>query len=100
MPMSGKQPRPLREYAAAIFTEAFGEPEQFRTTDGTLFRWVVPTNSGDKLRITLDSPEFPEMAHFLLSDPKAATRLMAETCRTEGDVRALLDQLLERIARR
>lgn len=89
----GNPERALREFAAARFTEAFGEPEKFRTIDGTLFRWTIVCEDGRKIRITLDSPEFPDLAHFLISDTKAAIRLTAETARTEDDVVALLTQL-------
>jgi hypothetical protein len=82
----------LRDFAAAKFTEAFGEPERFRTMDGTLYRWVVK-RSDQIIRITLDSPEFPDTAHFLISDNKATIRLAAETCRTRDDVLALLESL-------
>lgn len=88
------QARPLREFAAGLFTEAFGEPEKFRTIDGTLYRWVFRCRDGRKMRVTLDSPEFPELAHFLISDTKATVRLVAETSRTEEDVQALLRRLL------
>ncbi len=91
----GKLERPLRDFAAAAFIEAFGEPEKFRTVDGTLYRWVLMCRDGRKLRITLDSPEFPDLAHFLISDTRAAVRLAAETARTEEDVRLLLARLRE-----
>jgi hypothetical protein len=84
----------LREFAAAAFTEAFGEPERFRSVDGTLYRWMVK-HPGRTIRITLDSPEFPDLAHFLISDTKAQLRVAAETCRTRDDVLALLERLRE-----
>jgi hypothetical protein len=85
----------LREFAATTFIEAFGEPEKFRTIDGTLYRWILKCAGGRKVRVTLDSPEFPDLAHFLISDNKAVVRLTAETARTRGDVLALLERLRE-----
>jgi hypothetical protein len=84
----------LRDYAAEVFTDAFGEPERFRTVDGTLYRWVAK-GADRTIRITLDSPEFPDVAHILISDTRAAVRLSAETCRTRDDVAALLRKLRE-----
>ena len=83
----------LREFAAAAFGRAFGEPERLRSSDGTLYRWRIDCADGRKVRVTLDSPEFPDMAHFLISDTKAAMLLAAETCRTRDDVLALLKRL-------
>lgn len=87
----------LREYAARAFTEAFGEPEQHMTADGILFRWRLGSADGQTIRITIDSPEFPTMAHILISDPIAVVRLSAETCRTESEVEALIRQLKARL---
>jgi hypothetical protein len=83
----------MRDFAAAECARRFGEPERFPTVDGILYRWVVTCADGRKMRITLDSPEFPTMAHFLVSDTRSATMLSAETCRTRSDVLALLDRL-------
>jgi hypothetical protein len=85
----------LREFAAAECERRFGQAERLRSVDGLLYRWVVVCADGRKVRITLDSPEFPSMAHFLVSDPRAPIVLAAETCRTPDDVLALLDRLEE-----
>ena len=84
--------KPLREQTREMFTAAFGEPEKMPTVDGILFRWIVKCE-GRTVRITLDSPEFPELAHFLISDTRAVVRLAAETCRSREDVEQLLDQI-------
>jgi hypothetical protein len=87
--------QPLREFAAENCTKRFGEPERLRSSDGTLYRWAYICDDGRKIRLTLDSPEFPYLAHFLISDPKAAVMLTAETCRTPEDVLALLTKIEE-----
>jgi hypothetical protein len=83
----------LRDFAATECTRRFGEAERLRSVEGTLYRWIVPCADGRKVRITLDSPEFPHLAHFLISDSKASVMLAAETCRTRDDLLALLDRL-------
>jgi hypothetical protein len=87
----------LRDQAAQIFIEAFGEPERLNTVDGIVYRWRLDAADGDTIRITLDSPEFPNSAHFLVSDPKALIRLAAQACSTKAEVLSVRDQITRRL---
>lgn len=87
----------LRDIATAMFIKAFGEPERLQTVEGTVYRWRLDTADGDTIRITLDSPEFPSSAHFIISDAQALIRLAAQSCSTVEEVQAILEQITQRL---
>jgi hypothetical protein len=81
---------------------AFGAPQRLETESGPLYRWVLRRARGADAHvyITLDSPELPDLAHVLISDPGAKTinPITALTIRTmpEADrLVALVKQQVE-----
>jgi hypothetical protein len=85
---------PFRERARMHLVEAFGEPEVLQTSNGPLYRWVLRRKHGvdAHVYVTLDSPEMPDIAHVLVSDPAARTieKITSRTMRTMEEVDALI----------
>jgi hypothetical protein len=88
----------LRGFAVEQLTTAFGEPERLQTVYGLLYRWRLKSSDESTIRLTLDSPEFTNVAHLLISDPGAVIRLAAETCRTEGELLEVIAQIRSKLA--
>lgn len=93
--------RPFREVAKEHFVRAFGEPQHLPTEAGDLYRWVIPipgTLHTANVYVTIDSPEMPDIAHVLISDPAAGAvePISSIITRSLEDV----DRLIERIKRR
>jgi hypothetical protein len=61
----------FRDQVVERFIAEFGEPQTVQTVDGAVYRWVLKTNRDDVIRLTIDAPEFPSMAHLLVSDRAA-----------------------------
>jgi hypothetical protein len=91
--------RTFRERATDRFIAAFGEPAVSPTPDGPLFRWILKAADGTTVRLTLDSPEFPDMAHIVVSDPKAVPRVASLSMRTLEETEAIIGQIRERLER-
>jgi hypothetical protein len=71
--MARDEQRSFRDKAAAFFLRALGEPTRISVESGTIYRWVIPRKGGHDVNvyITLDSPELPDYAHIMISDPAA-----------------------------
>lgn len=87
---------PFREQALARLTAAFGKPTVVQVAEGEIYRWVLARPFGVDLHVTLDSPEFPDLAHLIVSDPKAGPLdpIASLTMRTLPEVDAVVERLL------
>ncbi|HYD01945.1 MAG TPA: hypothetical protein VEB22_12025 [Phycisphaerales bacterium] len=47
---------------------ALGEPETSRVQAGELYRWTLPRPYDVNMYVTMDSPEFKDLAHIMVSD--------------------------------
>jgi hypothetical protein len=92
-------PGTLRERTIEKLVEAFGDPQVLPTPDGKLYRWVFKASGGDTIRLTLDSPEFNDLAHLVISDPKSVPRVTSVTMRMEDEVDAVIRSVTERLGR-
>jgi hypothetical protein len=66
----GSDPK-LRDKALEKLVAAFGEPERIPVRGGTIYRWTLERQYGLHMYVTLDSPERPDLAHLIVSDPKS-----------------------------
>jgi hypothetical protein len=92
------QHKTFREQVIDKFIAAFGEPEVGEFTPGKIYRWCLLRGPyAMSMFITIDSPEFPEMAHVLISDGAAhqAEPLAAVSVYTLPDA----DLLIQRITK-
>lgn len=87
----------FRDQAVSSFEDAFGPPQIVQTVDGPLFRWVLRSSDGSHIRITIDSPEFPQIAHVLVSDRTAAQLVTSSTLREMDEVYELIRRLRDRL---
>jgi hypothetical protein len=77
----------FRQQVVGRFVSVFGEPQTIPTIDGPLYRWVIPARDGSTLRLTIDSPEFPGLAHVLISDARNMSNPVGtNTIRTLAEV--------------
>jgi hypothetical protein len=89
--------RPFRMLALERITAAFGEPREIPVERGSLYRWVLERPHGLSIYLTLDSPEMPDLAHILVSDPssKAIDPISSVVMRSIAEV----DSAIERVKR-
>lgn len=87
--------KPFRERALDRLIAAFGDPERIPAEAGILYRWVLRRPHGLDLYITLDSPEMPEIAHLIVSDPRSGVvdPVVSLTMRTLPEVDAVVEKL-------
>lgn len=82
----------FRDVALRLLTEAFGEPAVIKTAEGPVYRWKLerPGRPHMALYVTLDSPEMPDLAHIMISDPnpEAPEPLTSVVMRTAPEVKA------------
>jgi hypothetical protein len=87
----------FRDQALERLKAFLGEPEAIRVTGGEMYRWVLRRPHNLDMYITLDSPEMPDIAHLIVSDPKgmAADPVVSLTMRTLPEVEVTAKKLLE-----
>jgi hypothetical protein len=62
-------PKVFREQVIDLFYEAFGEAEVSIIKAGKLYRWSLPRGPYSiGMFITIDSPEYTDIAHIMISD--------------------------------
>ncbi len=92
------EPKTLREQVIEKFIAAFGEPEVASFTPGKIYRWFLRRDSpyAMAMYLTIDSPEFPDMAHVLISDGAAhqAEPLTTASMYTLADADLLIERLI------
>jgi hypothetical protein len=83
----------FRDRALALLDDAFGRPRVIPVDEGLAFyRWILQRPRGMSIYLTLDSPERPDIAHLLVSDPKQVLEPVASiTMRTEEEVRIAIE---------
>ena len=61
----------FRDQAASFFTNALGQPFAIPAPEGLMCRWKFQRQGSTDLviYITMDSPEMPDIAHIMISDP-------------------------------
>jgi hypothetical protein len=97
---TGEQEGTFRERAVAAVRAALGEPEVFETSDGPIYRWTLRGDAGSAaegriVRLLVNSPEFPDVAHFNLSDNRSKNPLMCEVVRSLREVGDVLDRFAD-----
>jgi hypothetical protein len=88
-----KPRKTVRAHVIEMFRAAFGEPEVTTVKSGDIFRWTL--SRGRKampMFITVDSPEFPHLAHILISDGSAhqVEPVVALRMYTRGEAEAVI----------
>ena len=89
---------PFREQAFLSLKQFLGEPEILPATGGFLYRWLLERPNGLSMYVTLDSPELPEVAHLIISDPQskqAVDPVLSKTMRTLEEVEVVALELLK-----
>lgn len=77
---------------------AFGEPQEvLKVIGGEIDRWTLTLTSNPRrtIYITLDSPEMPQLAHVIVSDPGAnlADPIGSFSMRTVDEVRSVIKRI-------
>ncbi|HYE03733.1 MAG TPA: hypothetical protein VD963_10930 [Phycisphaerales bacterium] len=82
----------FRGWALRRLTEEFGEPKVLKVERDALYRWVLHRAHGLSVYLTLDSPELPDMAHLLISDPssQAIEPIASRSMRTKEELEAVI----------
>lgn len=97
MPEQGIQQKSFREQAKELMAAAFGDPQVMKAESGNLYRWVMPRRDGLNVHVyvTMDSPEMPDIAHVMVSEPSssAVTPLTTTVMRTLEEVKALIKRI-------
>lgn len=70
-PQNDPAPHSMRAKALVRLTGALGDYSETPIKGGSLYRWTISRPDGSKLYITLDSPELPNLAHIIISDPSS-----------------------------
>lgn len=86
----------FRDQVIKLFTEKLGEAEQLDSKAGPIFRWTLQRGPYDvAMFITIDSPEWPDMAHVMISDATnfQADPVISNTLYTIEEAAALLDRI-------
>jgi hypothetical protein len=89
---------PFRDRALTVLKEVLGEPERLPATGGVLYRWILERSNGLSMYVTLDSPEMPELAHLIISDPQSTQNVepvVSKTMRTIEEVEAIAQELVK-----
>jgi hypothetical protein len=87
----------FREWAARQLRSALGEPEVLATTVGDVYRWTLRREGKEPLYVTLNSPELPELAHVIYTDPEMlrADPITSRITRTEPEFLTTLHDIRE-----
>ncbi|HYE60438.1 MAG TPA: hypothetical protein VD997_00455 [Phycisphaerales bacterium] len=97
----GLPPGSFREKATEYFIRELGEPVHIQVKEGTIFRWTIRRRDNMDLAIyiTLDSPEMPDIAHVMISDPGCidAEPIKSYTLRTEDEFAMALGEIRRRM---
>ena len=91
----------FREQVLERIKLLLGEPAALRAEPGDMYRWTVLRRARRQLAvyITLASPELPDYAHLIISDPSAARgeQVVTFIMRTPEEVDRALDVLRRRL---
>lgn len=91
----------FRDKATAYFMRELGEAVHIEVKEGTIYRWTIRRRDNMDLAIyiTLDSPELPDFAHLMISDPgcAGAEPLKSYMLRTEAEFAVALGEIKRRI---
>ena len=87
----------FRQQALERLMGALGEPEVIKVSGGEMYRWVLKRPHNLHMYLTLDSPELPDIAHLIVSDPRsrAADPVVSLTMRTLPEVDAVVKKVIE-----
>jgi hypothetical protein len=86
----------FRDQVVEKFQKAFGKPEAINTSTGNIFRWVLQRGQYEmSVIITIDSPEFTDMGHIMISDGchSQIEPVVAVTVHTHAEVDALIGRI-------
>lgn len=94
-------PLTFRDKALAFFRAHLGEPYEWEEPPGFTYRWVVRRAERPTMHIyvTLNSPEFANIAHILIADPCAPEdgRLESLTLRREEEFEGVMAMIRARL---
>ena len=87
----------LRDSVREAFEKRFGPPQILDVSSGKIFRWVLQRANSMHLYVTLDSPELPDVAHIMISDPssKAVDPISNRTLSTIEEAEQLIELIEE-----
>lgn len=87
----------FREWAQRQLRGALGEPETLRSEAGEVYRWTLRRPRREPLYVTLNSPEMPELAHVIVSDPEMLVQdpIRSKIARTEPELLVTLRDIRE-----
>lgn len=88
----------IRDQIIAIFCEALGEPEISETNRGSMYYWTLKRGRYEvSMYVTIDSPEWPDMAHVLVSDSQQfqTDPVVSITVYTIEEARELVKRILK-----
>lgn len=88
----------FREWAARQLRSALGEPEVLATAAGDVYRWTLRRDGREPMYVTLNSPELPELAHVIYTDPEMlrSDPIISRITRTEPEFLVALHDIRER----
>jgi hypothetical protein len=95
-------PEHFRAETVKKLKAAFGQPEVSKVASGEIYRWTLKRGVNEiSMFITLDSPEFTDMAHIMISDGSAyqIEPVVAVTVRTQAEVDALIERIFKQLRR-
>jgi hypothetical protein len=87
--------------ALELFVAAFGEAREVQVENGYLYRWVFHRPDKSTVYITLDSPELPDLAHVMISDPAASAiaPITSVIMRTLPEVEAAIESIRTQLSK-
>ena len=87
--------KPFREQACEEFKKAFGQPEVIEVTGGEIYRWILKRKHGNHVFVTIDSPELPDIAHIMISDPssRSVEPVANMTLRTLEEIKQIIERI-------
>jgi hypothetical protein len=92
-------PRPFREEALDLLQQAFGRPASIPSPEGSIYRWKLerPGLPHVAVYVTLDSPEQPDLAHIMISQPGHPDPITSIVMKTTAEVEAAIKLVMARM---
>jgi hypothetical protein len=89
--------RTYRDKVIAMLIDAFGEPEVSSVQSGNIYRWTLHRGPyGISMFITIDSPEYEDIAHVMISDAAhhQVEPVVSVTTTTIEEAKALIGRIV------
>jgi hypothetical protein len=87
----------FREQVRDIFTQTLGNPAVIPVGNGDIWRWVLQRQYSMHVYVTIDSPEMPDLAHVIVSDPasKNVEPVASYTVRTHEEADRIVQAIVK-----